>query len=218
MPGAVGTNGIDSIGEVATVRIVGYFTHSRALKVTTANFVSYFTGQNLKSTMTHLTTAKNGRAVATQENVEEPTRSDYAKENDPSVSGSSQRPTTRQSHGSGGMGFRSSKGGIKSPRTCSLRGGCYMTFKTVTCVVPTQSAAADLDSFYIDLINSVGSQLYIGLNFSLGGYSFLFQIPSIGPGSLMLLSICSIQRICGFQLRPRRRHINKGKRSFSNIP
>lgn len=122
----------------------------------------------------------NGRAIAIQEGDGEPAGSPSTEDNDPNVPGPSQRPQTRQS---GGMGLMSSKGGFKAPRIRSLGSGWYMTYSSVTSVLPAQSAAADLELFYNDIIDSAGSQMYNGANtttdlaFNFGQYSLRLSSP-----------------------------------------
>ena len=52
------------------------------------------------------------------------------------------------------MGLMSSKGGARSPKTRNLDGDWYMTYDSVTSVVPVQSAAVDLESYHNDIVSS----------------------------------------------------------------
>lgn len=90
-------------------------------------------------------------------------------------------------------------GGIKT-RTRNLSDGWYMVFNTITSVLPAQPAAADLESFYNNVIDATASQLSTAMNttenlaFKYGKINLRLSsaTPSTGAGSSILRRICWI--------------------------
>ena len=144
MPGVQGTGGIEPTGKIVTPR--NEEAHSSFSQGDNSNLrlILYAAGSKFENDT--IADYKNNKPIAIQEDTD-----DEYEPGPPDPTPPKKRART------GGMGLMTSKG--VQTRTRSLGDGWYMTYDSITSILPTQIGAANLEAFYAQLLDSAAEQI-----------------------------------------------------------
>ena len=187
MPGIPGTGGIDSAGKVAVLKTQGpahLFLQgdNNKLRLIVYAPLSKFENDTIAD-------YKQNRPIAIQEDTDD----EYGPA--PPDPGPLKKRTR---FGRGGLGSRRIKG--EGSKVRNLRDDWYMSYESTTFIVPPQIGAANLETFYTQVVDSAANQIstvanatenltfsFNGLNFLLSSSVLTSKIVWYGRGMLFLL-------------------------------
>lgn len=144
MPGVQGTGGIESTGKIVTPRNEEAHSSFSQGDNSKLRLILYAAGSKFENDT--IADYSNNKPIGIQEDTDD--------EYEP---GPPDPPPPKKRARSGGMGLMTSKG--VQTRTRSLGDGWYMTYDSITSIIPTQIGAANLEAFYTQVLDSAAEQI-----------------------------------------------------------